>query len=73
MADNALVEKLLTTEELSNATYGSFTRSGVRVDLKGFFESKGGRNLVQKLGSTAGGVGQRAAVRERGPEKKAHK
>lgn len=48
-------EKLLSTTELSNATYGSFSRSGVRVDLKGFFESKSGQVLIHKLVAPANG------------------
>lgn len=49
-----MATKLLTTSELSAATYGKFSRSGVRVDLRGFFGSVTGKRLISELRDSSG-------------------
>lgn len=49
-----MATKLLTTSELSAATYGKFSRSGVRVDLHGFFGSATGKKLISELRHSPG-------------------
>lgn len=49
-----MATKLLTTSELSAATYGKFSRSGVRVDLHGFFGSATGKKLISELRDSSG-------------------
>lgn len=46
--------KLLTTSELSTATYGKFSRSGVRVDLNGFFGTSTGKKVISELRQSSG-------------------
>lgn len=49
-----MTTKRLTTSQLSGATYGKFTRSGVTVDVKRFLRTDSGRLLIQDLRTAAG-------------------
>ena len=44
-----MAKKLLTMAELRRATYGSFTQSGVRVDLDRYFETRAGRQAIKEI------------------------
>lgn len=50
-----MATKLLTTSQLSAATYGKFSRSGVRVDLNGFFRTDTGKRLISELRDSSAG------------------
>ena len=45
-----MATKLLTMSELRSATYGTFSRSGVRVDLGGYFKTQTGRKAINDIG-----------------------
>lgn len=49
-----MTTKLLTMSELSAATYGKFSRSGVRVDLNGFFGTAAGKKVISELRDSSG-------------------
>jgi hypothetical protein len=49
-----MATKLLTTSELSTATYGKFSRFGVRVDLNGFFGTNTGKKVMSELRQSSG-------------------
>lgn len=53
-SETIMATKLLSTSELSAATYGKFSRSGVRVDLHGFFGSVTGKRLISELRDSSG-------------------
>jgi hypothetical protein len=51
-----MATKLLTMSELRSATYGTFSRSGVRVDLGGFFNTKAGRKAIKDIQQAKSGA-----------------
>lgn len=44
-----MATKLLTMSELRTATYGTFSRSGVRVDIGGYFKTQAGRKAIDEI------------------------
>lgn len=44
-----MATKLLTMSELRSATYGTFSRTGVRVDLGGYFKTETGRKAINDI------------------------
>jgi hypothetical protein len=51
-----MATKLLTMSELRNATYGTFSRSGVRVDLGGYFKTQAGRTAIKEIRQAKSGA-----------------
>ena len=60
-----MTAKTLTTRQLAAATYGTFGRGGVTVDVRGFLRTADGQQLLREIQkATEGCMGGRAAKKK---------